>query len=189
MFEPFLVTAATVFVAEFGDKSLLVGMVLASRFQRVWAVIAGAGTGLFLNHLIAAAAGALAAQLVPDELLRWVVAGGFFAAAAWMLLGSDADGAPRLPAFASAGWGPFLVAAITFFVMEFGDKTQLMVVALAARFEAPAMVVAGSWTGVMLALVPALLLAERLLARLNAELLRYGSAAVFAGVGLLTLIA
>lgn len=189
MLEAFAVSAATVFLAEFGDKSQIVAMVLAARFRRPWLVIAGMGAGLLLNHALAAAAGVLVASLVPETVLRRVIAGGFFAAALWILR-PDRQAETDVEVLPSAGrWGPFLTTLITFFLIEMGDKTQLMVVALAARFESPVAVVAGTLTGILAVLVPAVVLADRLLARLPVRILRLVSAGVFAAVGLGTLLA
>ncbi len=189
MLEAFAISAATVFLAEFGDKSQILAMVLGTRFRRPGLVIGGMAAGLLLNHALAAAAGLLAAQLLPAEVLRWLVAGGFFIAALWMLK-PDKVARGDVQLMPAAGrWGPFLTALITFFLIEMGDKTQLMVVALTARFEAPAVVVAGTLAGILAALVPAVLLAHRLLARLPVRLVRLASAGVFAAVGIGTLLA
>jgi putative Ca2+/H+ antiporter (TMEM165/GDT1 family) len=189
MLESFAISAVTVFLAEFGDKSQILAMVLAARFQRPGAVVAGMAAGLALNHALAAAVGALVAELVPDDVLRWLIAGGFLLAALWMLKPEPASG-PDADVRPPAGrWGPFLTALATFFLIEFGDKTQLMVVALVARFDAPFVVLAGTLTGILAALVPAVILADRLLARLPVRLLRLLSAGVFAAVGAGALLA
>ncbi|MFN3370054.1 MAG: TMEM165/GDT1 family protein [Sphingomonadaceae bacterium] len=189
MLDAFAVSAVTVFVAEFGDKSQILAMVLAARFRRPWLVIGGMAAGLLLNHGLAAAAGLLVAQMLPESVLRWLIAGGFLAAALWMLKPDRTDRAD-VEVMPSAGrWGPFLTTLITFFLIEMGDKTQLMVIALAARFEAPVAVVAGTLTGILAALVPAVLLADRLLARVPVRIIRLVSAAVFAAVGVGALLA
>lgn len=187
--DAFALSAVTVFVAEFGDKSQILAMVLAARFRQPGAVIAGMAVGLLLNHGLAVAVGVAVAELVPAGLLQWLIAAGFFVAAAWMLkpaAPSKAEGEvePR-----PSRWGPFLTTLVTFFLIEMGDKTQLMVVALSARFEAPLPVLLGTWTGILAALVPAVLLADRLLARLPVRLLRLLSAGVFAAVGVSALLA
>jgi putative Ca2+/H+ antiporter (TMEM165/GDT1 family) len=70
-----------------------------------------------------------------------------------------------------------------------GDKTQIATVALAARFEAPVAVTLGTTAGMMLANVPAVIFADRLLKILPLKLLRLAAAAIFAALGLATLLA
>lgn len=189
MLEPFFVTAGTVFVAEFGDKSQLLAMVLAAKFRRPGAVIGGMALGLFLNHVVAALVGTLVASVVPADVLRWMVGGGFIAAAIWVAWPKQDDEEDVGTATVTSRWGPFLTTAATFFIVEMGDKTQLMTVALSARFGAPIPVVLGATTGMLMATVPAVLLADRLLSRLPMRAIRFGSALVFAGVGVATLLA
>lgn len=188
MLEPFLVAAATVFLAEFGDKSQLLAMVLAAKFRRPGAVIAGMALGLLLNHVLAAAVGTLVSALLPADVLRWIVGGGFLAAAAWVIWPRAAK-EDEAEAPVGGRRGPFVATAITFFLVEMGDKTQLMTVALTARFDAPVPVVLGATTGMLMATVPAVIFADRLLTRLPLRLLRMASALVFAGVGVATLLA
>lgn len=189
MIEAFLVTAGTVFLAEFGDKSQLLAMVLAAKFRRPGAVVTGMALGLFANHVLAAAVGTLVAGLVPEAVLRWIIACGFLAAAVWVAWPrpGGSDDAPDAPI--GSAWGPVLATAATFFLVEMGDKTQLMTVALSARFGMPVPVVLGATTGMLLATVPAVIFADRLLTRLPMKLLRLVSALVFAGVGVATLLA
>lgn len=188
MLEAFLLTAGTAFVAEFGDKSQLLAMVLAARYRNLGAVIGGMALGMFANHVLAAAVGILVTRVVPGDVLRWIIAGGFFAAALWVLRSGDDKETAETVEAPVVRWGPFLTTAVAFFVVEMGDKTQLMTVALSARFELPVAVALGATTGMLMATVPAVLLADRLLAKLPVRLIRWGSALVFVAVGVATLL-
>lgn len=186
MLEPFLVSAGTVFLAEFGDKSQLLAIVLATRFRNPRAVIAGMALGLLANHALAGAVGTLLARFLSEDILRWGVGLGFLAAALVALLPiGEEKGEERAPV---SGRSAFWVTAGTFFLVEMGDRTQLLIVALAARFETAVPVVLGATTGILFALVPAVLFADRLLARLPLRLIRYAAAAVFAALGIATLL-
>ncbi len=185
--ETALLALGTVFMAEMGDKSQVLAVVLASRFRRPWAVMAGLGAGLLLNHLLAAAAGALLAALLSPAVLRWAVGLGFFAAALWSLLEGWAD-RRAAPAPAASSRSVFLTTAATFFVVEFGDRTQLLVASMTAATGQPAAVVAGALAGILLAIAPAVFLADRLLRHLSSRLLRWGAALVFVAVGLWVLL-
>lgn len=180
--ETSLIALGTVFAAEMGDKSQLLAVVLATRFRQPVAVIAGMGTGLLLNHMLAAAVGVLLSHLIPADILRIVVAAGFFLAAGFVLFGGNGRDEPVQ---APATWrGAYLTTAATFFVVEMGDRTQLLVASMAAATGQPAAVLAGAFVGIMLAAVPAVLFADRLLTRLPVRLLRWLSAAIFVAVGL-----
>lgn len=185
MLEPFLVSTATVFVAEMGDKTQLLAIVLAARFRQPWAVVAGIFAATILNHALASFVGTLVAQHVPDHLLRWLLAAGFFGTAVWALFPDKAEDGPST----GGRWGAFLATTIAFFVVEMGDKTQIATVALAARFEAPVAVTLGTTAGMMLANVPAVIFADRLLVVLPLKLLRLAAAAIFAALGVATLLA
>ncbi|MGL6043966.1 MAG: TMEM165/GDT1 family protein, partial [Sandaracinobacteroides sp.] len=104
MIETFLVSTATVFVAEMGDKTQLLAILLAARFRQPWAVIAGILVATLLNHALASALGALIARWLAPDQLRWLLAASFFATAIWALFPDKADDGP-----ATAGrWGAFL---------------------------------------------------------------------------------
>ena len=185
MLEAFLVSTATVAVAEMGDKTQLLAIVLAARFRQPWAVVAGILAATLLNHTLAAFVGTLVAQFVPEHMLRWLLAAGFFATAIWALFPDKEDEGP-----ATGGrWGAFLATTIAFFVVEMGDKTQIATIALAARFEAPVAVTLGTTAGMMLANVPAVIFADRLLTILPLKLLRLAAAAIFAALGVGALLA
>lgn len=187
MLEAYFVALGTIFVAEFGDKSQLLAIVLATRFRNPRAVIAGMALGLLLNHALAGAVGTLLVRFVSEDVLRWGVGLGFLAAAGLALLPiGENKGEEHAPV---SGRSAFWVTAGTFFLVEMGDRTQLLIVALVARFETPVPVVIGATTGILLALVPAVIFADRLLARLPMRLIRLVAAAVFAALGVATLLA
>jgi Ca2+/H+ antiporter, TMEM165/GDT1 family len=185
MIEAFLISTATVFVAEMGDKTQLLAILLAARFRQPWAVIAGIFAATVLNHALAAALGTLIAQWLDPQQLRWLLAASFFATAIWALVPDKEDEGPA----ASGKWGAFLATTIAFFVVEMGDKTQIATVALAAKFAAPVAVTLGTTAGMMLANVPAVLFADRLLKVLPLKLLRLAAAGIFAALGVATLLA
>ncbi len=182
MFETGLVAMTGVFLAEMGDKSQLLAILFATRFRKPAAVIGGMATGLLLNHMLAAAVGVLLIELVPADLLRRAVGFGFLGAAAWAALQRPADSGPVT---APATWrGAYLTTAATFFVVEMGDRTQIMVASMTAGSGQPVAVVLGATAGILLATIPAVLFADRILARLPVALMRWGSAAAFAALGL-----
>lgn len=185
MLEAFLVSTLTVAVAEMGDKTQLLAILLAARFRQPWAVIAGIFVATVLNHAFAAAVGTLIGKYVPADMLRWLLAASFFATAVWALIPDKEDEGP----VAAGKWGAFLATTLAFFVVEMGDKTQIATIALAARFEAPVAVTLGTTAGMMLANAPAVIFADKLLKVLPLKLLRFVAAMIFAALGVATLLA
>jgi len=82
----------------------------------------------------------------------------------------------------------FLTTLIAFFIAEMGDKTQVATVALAARYHSLVAVVAGTTFGMMLANVPAVYFGSRIANRVPLKLVHGIAAAVFAVLGVMTLL-
>ena len=183
--EPLLVSTGLVALAEMGDKTQLLSLVLAARFKKPFTIALGILLATVANHALAGALGAWIAHLVSPELLRWGLALSFFAMAAWMLVPDKIDedegqAAPR--------WGVLLTTVVVFFLAEMGDKTQIATVMLAARYEAYVAVVAGTTAGMMLANVPVVWLGERITRRVPIRLVHRVSAAVFVLLGVAALL-
>jgi putative Ca2+/H+ antiporter (TMEM165/GDT1 family) len=179
----FLVSTGLVALAEIGDRTQLLALILAARFQRPWPIIAGILVATLANHAAAGIAGVLLGGLLAGAWLRWVVGLSFLAMAVWALFPDrqDAEDGVR------ARGGVFLTTAIVFFLVEIGDKTQIATIGLAARFDAIVAVVIGTTLGMMLANVPVVILGDRLAGRLPLRAIRYAAACVFAALGIATL--
>jgi len=85
-------------------------------------------------------------------------------------------------------YGVFGATLITFFLAEMGDKTQIATVAMAAHFAEPIWVVLGTTLGMLIADVPAVLVGDRLSNRIPLKLVHSLAAAVFALLGVATLL-
>ncbi|WP_374379883.1 TMEM165/GDT1 family protein [Thermomonas sp.] len=179
MFDALLVSTGTVALAEIGDKTQLLALLLAARFRRPWPIVAGILVATLLNHALAGWIGALAAQWLTPDVLRWIVAGSFIAIALWTLKPDTMDEDTRLPAR-----GAFLATTIAFFIAEIGDKTQVATVLLAAKYHPLWQVVAGTTVGMLLANVPVVLLGSKFAARLPLKAARIAAACVFLFLGL-----
>jgi putative Ca2+/H+ antiporter (TMEM165/GDT1 family) len=181
--EAFLVSAASVAVAEIGDRTQLLSLMLAARYRRPFPILAGVLLATLANHTLAGLAGVWIADLLSPFVLRLVLGIGLIAVAAWTLvpdtLQRDAD---RL-----GGRGAFATALITFFFAEIGDKTQIATVALAARFDDLALVVLGTTLGMMAANVPVIVFGSAFAGRLPLRAIRMAAAAIFAALGIATL--
>jgi putative Ca2+/H+ antiporter (TMEM165/GDT1 family) len=184
--EAFLVATGIVALAEMGDKTQLLSLLLAARFRKPWPIVLGIFTATVANHALAGAVGNWVTQFLGAEVLRWLLGGSFIAMAVWMLIPDklDADEAPR-----AARFGIFGTTLVAFFLAEMGDKTQIATVMLAARFTHDYVpVVIGTTLGMMLANAPVVWLGERIVRHVPIKLVHGISAAVFLALGVAALI-
>lgn len=182
--DAFLISAVGVAVAEMGDRTQLLALMLAAKYpSRPWSLLGGILVATLANHTLAGLAGASIGDLFSGPWLDAALGVGFLAMAAW-LLRPDAAG----DAGTDAGRrGPFLTALMAFFVAEIGDKTQLATVALAAQYPNVAAVVLGTTVGIMIANAPAVLLGRKFADRLPVRTIHLVAAALFAVLGVLAL--
>ncbi|RXR29028.1 TMEM165/GDT1 family protein [Sphingobium fluviale] len=179
-----LTSTALVALAEMGDKTQLLAILLATRFQKPWPIVAGIFAATLLNHFLAALVGHGVAELLDSPAFRIAVAFGFVAMGLWTLVPDTIDDELKAPGAASV----FLTTAIAFFLVEMGDKTQIATVAMGAQFGATladvVLVTFGTTLGMMIANVPAVLLGEALVKKVPLALMRRIAAALFIGLGL-----
>ena len=182
--EAFLVSTSIVALAEMGDKTQLLALVLAARFRKPWPIVWGIFVATVFNHALAGAAGAWITTLIGPQMLRWVLGVSFIAMAVWMLIpdkleDGDTGEGPR--------WGVFGTTVVAFFLAEMGDKTQIATVMLAAQYSAWLWVVAGTTLGMMLANAPVVWLGDRITRRIPLRTVHMVSAAIFLVLGVLAL--
>lgn len=183
--QAFLISAAIVALAEMGDKTQLLSLLLAARFRRPVPIICAIFVATIVNHAFAGAVGAWIMNTLGADFMRWVLGLSFLAMAVWMLIPDQLD--EDVEETKLSQLGVFGTTLITFFLAEMGDKTQVATVALAARFASLPAVIAGTTVGMMLANVPAVLLGDRATAKLPIKLIHAIAAIIFALMGLLTL--
>jgi putative Ca2+/H+ antiporter (TMEM165/GDT1 family) len=179
VFKSFLLVAAT----EMGDKTQLLAFVLASRFKRPWAVMAGILVATVLNHLLAALFGSWVALALPPGALKWILGLTFIGFAAWVLVPDKDEGLEE-----SSRFGAFTTTLVAFFLAEMGDKTQLSTVALAATYHSVALVTLGTTLGMLLADGLAVAFGEKLAERISMKWVRVLSAALFMLFGVTVLL-
>ena len=182
--QAFFMSTGLVALAEMGDKTQLLSLVLAARFRKPWPIVLGIFVATLANHALAGALGAWLIQAVDPRWLRGVLAASFFAMAVWVLIPDKLDaGADQ----AAGRWGVFGTTVVAFFLAEMGDKTQIATVMLAARYDAWAAVVAGTTLGMLLANAPVVWLGERITRRVPIRAVHAVGAVVFALLGVLVL--
>jgi putative Ca2+/H+ antiporter (TMEM165/GDT1 family) len=182
--EAFLVSTGIVALAEMGDKTQLLALVLAAKFRKPWPIVAGILVSTLVNHGLAGAVGAWVTGVLGPDVLRWVLGASFIAMAVWMLIPDKIDedevgNGPR--------YGVFLTTVVAFFLAEMGDKTQVATVMLAARFNAWGTVVAGTTLGMMLANAPVVWFGDAITRKVPIKLVHTIGAVVFLVLGVVAL--
>jgi len=183
--EALLVSIGVVALAEVGDKTQLLTLVLAARYKQPWHIVAGIFLATLANHAIAGALGAWLTRVIGPDAMRWILGISFIAMAAWVLIPDrlDDDASARR----SVG-GVLVTTTLLFFLVEIGDKTQIATVALAARFDSLATVVMGTTIGMIAANAPVAFFGEALAQRLPVRSVHVVAALVFAVLGIGVLV-
>lgn len=182
--EAFLISTGIVALAEIGDKTQLLALILAAKFRKPLPIVMGILVATLANHAFAGALGSWITTFLRPTTLRWVLGISFIVMAIWTLIPDTLEeDEARL-----AGFGVFSTTLFAFFLAEMGDKTQVATVALAAQYQAMVPVVMGTTAGMMIANVPAVLLGDRIATRFPVRLVHGIAAAIFALIGTATLM-
>src|ERR1700722_16124652 len=181
--EAFLVSITIISVAEIGDRTQLLSLLLAARYRRPWPIIAGIFCATLANHAVAGALGVWFGSLLQPHTLEIVVGVSMIAMAIWTLKPDKLDENSG----AGSAMGAFLATLTSFFVAEIGDKTQIATLALAAAYPSLLTVVAGTTAGMMIANVPVVFLGKAFANRLPLKAIHYGASILFVILGLLFL--
>ena len=183
--EALFVSTGVVALAEIGDKTQLLAFILAARFKKPIPIILGILAATLINHGLAGALGSWITSMLSPDTMRWVLAGSFIAMAIWTLI---PDKIEEEETQVARQLGVFGATFVTFFLAEMGDKTQIATIALAAHYGAPLLVVAGTTLGMLIADVPAVFIGNTFAAKIPMKLVHSIAAAIFAAMGLLTLL-
>lgn len=181
--DAFLVSTVAVAVAEIGDKTQLLALMLVARFARPAPILFAILIATLANHAAAALVGASVVDWIGESALRWGVGLSFLVIAAWVLVPDQDD--------RGIGWcerlGVFGTSLVTFFLAEIGDKTQIATIVLAARYDTILWVTAGTTLGMMLANLPVVVIGGMAAGRLPLPAVRVVAAATFALLGIMAL--
>lgn len=181
--EALLTSLGVVAVAEIGDRTQLLALLLATQFRRPVPVICGILVATLANHAGAALAGEWVGQLLSPAMLKGVLGLSFAGMAVWTLIPDKLERAQVVV----TKRGAFVATVFAFFLCEMGDKTQIATAALAARFDVLLPVIAGTTTGMLIANVPAVLFGHYAGHSINPARIRYIAAGIFAAEAVLTL--
>ena len=184
MLEAVAASFAVVALAEIGDKTMLLAIVLAARFRKPVPIVGGILFATLANHAVASFAGAEAAAWFDGYWFRLAVALGFVAMGLWTLVPDKFEEEDK----PQERFGPFLTTLIAFFLVEIGDKTQVATIALGARYHDVLAVTTGTTLGMLAANVPAVFLGDRLVQKISLKYIRMVAAALFVALGLWMLV-
>ena len=175
----FLLVAAT----EMGDKTQLLAFVLASKFRKPWAVLAGIFVATVLNHALAASVGVWVSNYLSPEVLKWTLAAIFLGFAVWVLIPDKEDTNDKPPRY-----GAFLTTLIMFFLAEMGDKTQLSTIALSAQYKDFFLVTLGTTLGMMATDGAAVFLGEKLTQKISMKWVHIGASCLYVAFAIAIMI-
>lgn len=187
-FSGLLISTGVVALAEIGDKTQLLSLMLAARYPKyAWPIVWGILLATLVNHACAAYVGHWAAGFLGPDTLRWILGIGFLAIGLWLLVPDKLD-EDESAKQAKGAWQIFALTTTLFFIAEMGDKTQIATIALGAKYESVLSVTLGTTLGMMLANAPAVWLGKQFTKRLPIRLVHLVAALIFILLGLITLV-
>lgn len=170
-------------LAEWGDKTQLLVIALAARYRQPGPILLGVALAALVNSLIAAAGGMLIHGFITLRAISLLLALALvFAGVAGLIRGKTNDIAGE------STKGAFATAAAGFFVLELGDKTQFVTLAIAAQFNSVVLAALGATAGVLAASVPAALVGNRLQEVVPLKLVRIIIAVLFLLAGFIVAV-
>lgn len=180
----FVVSTLTVASAELGDKTQLLALLLASRFQKPIPIILGIIVATLLNHAGAGFLGEWIGTQLSSNLLHIILAIAFLVAGIWILVPDQIDDNLSV----TNRFGIFITTFITFFIAEIGDKTQIATMMLAAEYQALMLVVLGTTAGMLLVNLPTVFIGEKIATALPLKPIRMVSSGIFIALALMELM-
>ncbi|WP_286295259.1 TMEM165/GDT1 family protein [Vibrio apostichopi] len=174
------ISITTVALAEIGDKTQLLSLLLASRYRKPLPIIAAIFFATIANHALAAWLGVVIADYLSPEVLKWVLVVSFVAMAGWILIPDKLDDDEQI-----SNRGPFVASFIAFFIAEIGDKTQIATSILGAQYSDALMwVILGTTIGMLLANVPVVIIGKLSADKMPLDLIRKITALLFVGLAI-----
>ncbi len=119
-----------VLLAEMGDKTQLLAMAFAAKYD-AYKVLIAVFIATLLNHSLAVAAGRFLTRVVPMDVISLIAALSFILFGLWTLRGDKLKGEDKK----KTRFGPIITVGIAFFLAEMGDKTQLATISLAVKYN------------------------------------------------------
>lgn len=176
--EAFLVSLASVAIAEIGDRTQLLSLALAAHYRKPFLIIAGIFVATVANHAVAGLLGAWFGRLLTPTLLDLIVGSSMVGMAIWVLHADTLRAGTEV-----SNRSALMATIVAFFIAEIGDKTQIATLALAAAYPDLVAVVSGTTAGMLIANIPAVFLGDALSGKLPIRQMNYVAAVLFGGLG------
>lgn len=187
-FSALAISTGVVALAEMGDKTQLLSLMLATRYpKQALAIIGGIFIATIANHACAAFLGHWLTSFMSPDLLKWILGLSFVGIGLWLLVPDHIDDAEDSKV-ADRAIQVFLLTLGLFFVAEMGDKTQIATIALGAKYSDVLSVTVGTTLGMMLANAPAVWIGQKFTKRMPIKWVHAVSAITFISIGIATLI-
>ena len=181
------ISTGVVALAEMGDKTQLLSLMLAARYpKQALAIIAGILIATIANHACAALLGHWLMTMVTPEVMRWILGASFVGIGLWLLIPDHIDDA-KGSKVADRALQVFVLTVVLFFLAEMGDKTQIATIALGARYPDVLSVTIGTTLGMMLANAPAVWIGQKFTQRMPIKWVHAVAAITFILIGIATL--
>ena len=183
-----LLSTGVVALAEMGDKTQLLSLMLAARYpKQALAIITGIFLATIANHACAALLWHWLTSLLSPDVMRWILGLSFLGIGLWLLVPDHIDDAAGSKV-ADKALQVFLLTVGLFFLAEMGDKTQIATIALGARYTDVFSVTVGTTLGMMLANAPAVWIGQKFTQRMPIKWVHAVAAATFIAIGIATLV-
>jgi len=178
-----VVSLFSIAIAELGDKTQIGLITLSATIRKPAAIFLGMVSGFFVVAGSAVLIGQALLAVIPLSTLTFI-SGLIFVAMGILMLKVDVESSVAGP----RAKNPFLAASLMIVLTELGDKTQIMTIALAARFAQPVTVFLGVLSAFVVIDGLSILLADRLGKHIPTNKVKKVSAIVFIILGILTLL-
>jgi putative Ca2+/H+ antiporter (TMEM165/GDT1 family) len=175
----FLASLLFVVLAEMGDKTQLLAMSFATRFSASKVMLA-VFIATIANHVLAVVAGQLLTTVVPIDIISLAASLSFIGFGIWTIRGDQLKGEDKR----ASRFGAVATVGIAFFIAEFGDKTQLATISLAAEYHNPLSVLSGTTLGMLIADAVGIVIGVILCKRIPQRKIKWFSAVIFVLFGL-----
>ncbi len=181
-------STGVVALAEMGDKTQLLSLMLAARYpKQALAIIGGILIATIANHACAALLGNWLTTFMSPDLLKWILGLSFLGIGLWLLVPDHIDDAAGSKV-ADKAFQVFMLTVGLFFLAEMGDKTQIATIALGAKYSDVFSVTVGTTLGMMLANAPAVWIGQKFTKRIPIKWVHAVAAVTFIAIGIATLI-
>jgi putative Ca2+/H+ antiporter (TMEM165/GDT1 family) len=181
-------STGVVALAEMGDKTQLLSLMLAARYpKQALAIISGIFIATIANHACAALLGHWLTTFISTDLLKWILGLSFLGIGLWLLVPDHIDdvGGSKVT---DRAFQVFMLTVGLFFLAEMGDKTQIATIALGAKYSDVFAVTVGTTLGMMLANAPAVWIGQKFTQRMPIKWVHAVAAVTFIAIGVATLI-